>query len=254
MARIIAALFRTYDEASEAVRQLESAGFAYRDISIVSNTGDESHLVQFGTTDDASKGASTGIGIGAAVGGGAGLLAGLGAVTIPGLGPMVAAGWLAATATGGAAGAAAGGIVGALTAAGLSDEDARIYAHGLGQGGTIVTARVDEELTSDVQSILSQNKPVDVRTAGDQSSDAISFQAGRSSDEFGVDGGPGSEMQAALEPESRGRADPRRRIEPTHNLIASDRVHGTSIYDRNGKHIGAVERLMIDKASGQSLM
>ena len=34
MARIIAALFRTYDEASEAVRQLESAGFAYRDISI----------------------------------------------------------------------------------------------------------------------------------------------------------------------------------------------------------------------------
>lgn len=76
-----------------------------------------------------------------------GLLAGVGALTLSGLGPMVAAGWLAATVTGTAAGAAVGGIVGALTAAGLSDEDAEIYAHGLGQGGTIVAARVDEELT-----------------------------------------------------------------------------------------------------------
>jgi sporulation protein YlmC with PRC-barrel domain len=34
-------------------------------------------------------------------------------------------------------------------------------------------------------------------------------------------------------------------------LIESDRVRGTSVYDRNGKYIGAIERLMIDKANGQ---
>ena len=28
-------------------------------------------------------------------------------------------------------------------------------------------------------------------------------------------------------------------------------MRGTQVYDRNGKHIGAVEQLMIDKVSGQ---
>ncbi len=38
---------------------------------------------------------------------------------------------------------------------------------------------------------------------------------------------------------------------PAHQLIESDRVEGTAVYDRNGKHIGSVARLMIDKASGR---
>jgi hypothetical protein len=78
MARIVTALFRTYDDAAEAVGRLEAAGISYRDISIVPNAGDQRHLVHFGSTDDASNGASAGLGIGAAVGGAAGLLAGLG--------------------------------------------------------------------------------------------------------------------------------------------------------------------------------
>ena len=44
---------------------------------------------------------------------------------------MVAAGWLASTAVGAAAGAATGGIVGALTEAGVSEEDAHVYAEGV---------------------------------------------------------------------------------------------------------------------------
>ena len=36
-----------------------------------------------------------------------------------------------------------------------------------------------------------------------------------------------------------------------HALIPSDRVEGTAIYDRNGKHVGKIERLMIDKITGQ---
>jgi hypothetical protein len=34
-------------------------------------------------------------------------------------------------------------------------------------------------------------------------------------------------------------------------LIASDRVEGTSVYGSDNSHIGTVERLMIDKRSGQ---
>ena len=38
---------------------------------------------------------------------------------------------------------------------------------------------------------------------------------------------------------------------PARALIESDRVEGTAVYDREGRHTGTVKRLMIDKASGQ---
>ena len=34
-------------------------------------------------------------------------------------------------------------------------------------------------------------------------------------------------------------------------MIESDRVEGTTVLDRNGRHIGTIKRLMIDKASGR---
>jgi hypothetical protein len=37
----------------------------------------------------------------------------------------------------------------------------------------------------------------------------------------------------------------------TAGLIASDKVEGTYVYDAKGEHIGSIERLMIDKISGQ---
>ena len=76
------------------------------------------------------------------IGGAAGLLAGLGLMAIPGVGPVVAAGWLVSTLTGAVAGGATGGVIGALTQAGISKEDADVYAEGLRRGGAVVSARV----------------------------------------------------------------------------------------------------------------
>jgi len=42
------------------------------------------------------------------------------------------------------AGAATGTIVGALTEAGVSEEEAPLYAEGVRRGGTLVSARVPE--------------------------------------------------------------------------------------------------------------
>ena len=39
--------------------------------------------------------------------------------------------------------------------------------------------------------------------------------------------------------------------EETRRLIASDKVEGTAVFDRNGNHLGRVHHLMIDKYSGQ---
>ncbi|WPZ02624.1 PRC-barrel domain-containing protein [Blastomonas marina] len=37
-----------------------------------------------------------------------------------------------------------------------------------------------------------------------------------------------------------------------HDLIGSDRVEGTSVYDKEGEKIGSVKRVMIEKLSGQA--
>jgi hypothetical protein len=146
MSQTVIALFDRYEDAARGVRALEEGGIAYRDISLVANEDSARHIIATGTTDHASTGAGAGLAVGSALGGGAGLLAGLGVVAIPGLGPMIAAGWLAATAAGAAAGAAAGGIIGALTGAGLSDEDAHVYAEGLRRAHAGHGPRDDEQV------------------------------------------------------------------------------------------------------------
>ncbi|MGX5829921.1 general stress protein [Mesorhizobium sp. 43Arga] len=155
--RTVTGLFDNYDDASHAVGELEATGIPHSDISIVANNADKQHDID---TSRAADSAAGGAGLGAVVGGAGGLLTGLGLMAIPGVGPVVAAGWLAATAVGAVGGAvvggAAGGIVGALTDSGVSEDDAHVYAEGVRRGGTLVTARVDNQHVVDAQRILGQ--------------------------------------------------------------------------------------------------
>jgi hypothetical protein len=167
MTQTITALFDTYEDASAAVAELEAIGVPHVDISLVANNVD-------GWYDDrpsnAAEDAGAGAGIGAAVGGVGGLLAGLGIVAIPGVGPVVAAGWLVATAAGAAAGAvagaAAGGLVGAMTQSGVSESDAHVYAEGVRRGGTLVTARVQDNKLALANEVLARFRRVDVGARG----------------------------------------------------------------------------------------
>ena len=155
----ISRLYDSYADAQKAVQGLEAAGVPHSDISIVANNSDNwysgNKVDRDGDgVDDRAESAGKGAGIGAGLGGAAGLLAGLGLLAIPGLGPVVAAGWLAATAVGAAAGAATGGIVGALTEAGVSKDEAPLYAEGVRRGGTLVSARVPDADRSRLDAIL----------------------------------------------------------------------------------------------------
>lgn len=175
----VSRLYDDYDTASRAVSKLEAAGIPSGDISIVASNADSwySGNGARGATDptrkdrdgdgvdDRAEAAGTGAGIGAALGGAAGLLAGLGLLAIPGLGPVVAAGWLASTAAGAVAGGATGGAIGALTEAGISKDDAPVYAEGLRRGGALVSARVRDDLRSRVEQILDESA-VDITARG----------------------------------------------------------------------------------------
>ena len=172
MSQTLTGLFDNYDDAKQAVSSLESAGVPHSDISIVASNAHGAHDATNETTtdhaDNMAEDAGKGAKIGATVGGVGGLLAGLGLLAIPGLGPVVAAGWLASTlvgAVGGAAiGGATGGLVGGLTDAGVPAEDAHVYAEGVRRGGTLVTARVPDEMATSAKTILSGDKTVNIAT------------------------------------------------------------------------------------------
>ena len=168
MTATISRLYNSYADAKEAVRNLEASGVSHNDISIIASNADDwysSDQKEQGAypdrdldgKDDRAEAAGAGAGVGAAVGGTAGLLAGLGLMAIPGVGPVVAAGWLVSTLAGAAAGGVAGSVLGALTQAGVSKEDADIYAEGPRRGGAVVSARVPDADASRLQAIMDRS-------------------------------------------------------------------------------------------------
>ncbi len=173
MTTTITRLFDSRSDAQHAVKSLEAMGIARDDISVVASgqdnddgTSDGHGIGDVNEDGDVSRGASTG----AVIGGVGGLLAGLGLLAIPGLGPVVAAGWLvtavAGAGLGAAGGAATGSIVGALRHAGHSEEDANVYAEGVRRGGTLLSARVPDDLASQIEASLRQYNSVDAATRG----------------------------------------------------------------------------------------
>jgi hypothetical protein len=173
MSLIITRLFDNFSDAEHAVIELKRVGVPEGDISLVSHRSDHKHSAALvrrahGNTagQAAAKDAAAGIGVGGAVGAAGGVLAGLGLLAIPGLGPVIAAGWLASAAVGalvgGAVVGAAGGVVGALTNAGVSREEAEIYAEGVRRGGTLVSAKVDQRRAAEAQAVLNSLPAVDL--------------------------------------------------------------------------------------------
>ena len=169
MTTTISRMYNTYPEAKTAVSELEAAGLSHGDISILVSNADGSYDEKLKTfpdrdldgKDDRAEGARTGGAVGAVAGGAVGLLTGLGLLAIPGVGPVVAAGWLAAALTGAAAGGATGGVIGALSQqAGISDEDAAVYAEGLRRGGALVSAKVQDGDAPRYQRIMDRSSVV----------------------------------------------------------------------------------------------
>ncbi|KRE21699.1 hypothetical protein ASE66_28020 [Bosea sp. Root483D1] len=150
MTQTITRSYEDYETARRVVGELEAAGVATADISLIGRHKD---------AEDSNAGEDAGLG--AALGGAAGLLAGLGLVAIPGIGPVVAAGWIASTLAGAAAGSVAGGVVGALTSAGEDSDSANYYAESVRRGASLVSVRAADEQAAAVEAIMDGAMPID---------------------------------------------------------------------------------------------
>lgn len=134
-------VFRTHEQARDAIQALKDAGFAASDISLLAADRDRARGLAQETGTHASEGAATGIVVGGILGGIGGWLVGIGSLAIPGVGPFIAAGALGAALTGAAVGAGVGVIAGALIGLGIPRDEAEWYEQEVRGGGTLVAAR-----------------------------------------------------------------------------------------------------------------
>ena len=145
----IVALFDTPAEAEATIGDLELAGFARADVSIV--IGERPHGTETG---------SHAAGMGAAVGLGVGLLAGLATIALPGVGLVLALGPLL---VGGVVGAVAGGLVGTLVDIGVPALEARYYQEAVRRGGTLISFAVEDQEQIRALDIIKKHNPVDIK-------------------------------------------------------------------------------------------
>lgn len=161
MKRTVSRLFDSHDEAAAAVHDLETAGFAHDDISLMSPGADHPAEDRSFASDEhhndnvhAAHGGAKGALIGAGIGGGATLLAGASLLAVPGMGLVLAAGFLTAALVGAGTGAVTGGMIGALRDAGHSEADAHALAEGVRGGGSVVSVRAPDDRASMAEEIL----------------------------------------------------------------------------------------------------
>ncbi|MET0723123.1 MAG: hypothetical protein ABWY64_20200 [Tardiphaga sp.] len=162
-------LYDSYADANRVVVGLEAAGIPLAETSVISNNSDSwyrtgqaanvMNLRKQETSGDAAagskfEGAAIGVAIGATVATAASLVTML---ALPGVGAVVGAGWLAALLGSMAIGGATGGLLGALTNAGISPEDAHVFAEGVRRGGTLVAARLSPADVPRVEAMMNQS-------------------------------------------------------------------------------------------------
>ena len=157
MSQTIIGLFRSREQAEEAIRELRARNFSDLDISLVARGEEGEGGAEAGFDDqNLADGAATG----GAIGGLAGLLAGAGALLIPGIGPIIAAGPLAGALTG----IVTGGIAGGLIDYGIPEEEGERYEEEIERGSIMVAVETDDEdLAEEIMSVFRENSAFDIK-------------------------------------------------------------------------------------------
>jgi hypothetical protein len=208
MSKTVIGLIENPNEAQKAVDDLLKSGLDRKHIGVIS----PEEVAR--ETSAAVVGASTGM----AVGGLAGMLLAAAALAIPGIGPVLVAGPALTLLGGTTLGMLAGGLIGGLTARGIPEDEAHVYAEGVKRGATLVTVSAkDDAQARHAGEILKRHGAVDpamlaskwrregwsgrfdanARLAGKPQADAASASTAPSSAASGAMGGAAAASSAA---------------------------------------------------------
>jgi len=148
----VTGVFKSQDQAENAVNQLKSLGIPDKRIGIVRPGSSPERLesgVPVSDTEDPGMGRAMGATVGGAMGAAGGATAGLAVASlmVPGIGPLLAFGMVGAAllgTVGAAAGSAVGDSVEEELGEGIPHEDVYIYEDALRRGHAVVIAYVEE--------------------------------------------------------------------------------------------------------------
>jgi hypothetical protein len=145
MTSLTAGLYKSFSEASNAIRWLEKSGIPRGEIRVITSQ----NLTKEGIVEDPHSKAPEGFAIGAASGGTVGaIVAGIsaaGAIATGGasLG-LIAAGPVAAALAGAGAGAAAGSVVGGMVGAAIPEVDQKIFEQAIREGAVLIGVQTED--------------------------------------------------------------------------------------------------------------
>jgi len=170
----ITGVFKSQDQAENAVQQLKSLGIADKRIGIVrpdSTPGRLESGVPVTDTEEPGMGRAMGATVGGAMGAAGGATAGLAvaSLAIPGIGPLLAFGMVGAAllgVVGAAAGSAVGDTVEEELGEGIPHEDVYLYEDSLRHGHTVLIAYAEEGEQAD-------NAAEAIRNAGAEDLDEL---------------------------------------------------------------------------------
>ena len=152
----VTGVFRSRDNAENAVSQLRSLGIPEKKIGVLSpgSVPEGETRVPVTDTEDSGMGTAMGAAVGGAMGAASGATLGLAAASlaIPGIGPVIAFGMVGAAllgVVGAAAGSAIGDTVEEELGEGIPHEDVYLYQNALRRGHTIVIAYAADEDQAD---------------------------------------------------------------------------------------------------------
>jgi hypothetical protein len=148
----VTGVFRSQDQAENAVKQLRSLGIPDKRIGIVRPGGASERLeagVPVSDTEEPGMGRAMGATVGGAMGAAGGATAGLAvaSLVVPGIGPLLAFGMVGAAllgVVGAAAGSAVGDTVEEELGEGIPHEDVYLYEDALRHGHTVLVAYAEE--------------------------------------------------------------------------------------------------------------
>jgi hypothetical protein len=170
----VTGVFRSQDQAENAVKQLRSLGIPDKRIGIV-RPGTQSERLESGVpvtdTEEPGMGRAMGATVGGAMGAAGGATAGLAvaSLVVPGIGPLLAFGMLGAAllgTVGAAAGSAVGDSVEEELGEGIPHEDLYLYEDALRHGHTVLIAYAEEGDQAD-------NAAVAIRAGGAEDLDEL---------------------------------------------------------------------------------
>ena len=153
MSKLVTAIFHSRSAAEMAVDELNRAGFAPEDVSLLMSDSTRGREFAVKKSTKVPEGTATGATVGGVIGAVAAGLAAVGSLAIPGL-ALVAAGPVVAALAGLGAGAAAGGLTGALIGLGLPEHEAKFYDKEIEKGGILVGVYAHDDRQKSAREIL----------------------------------------------------------------------------------------------------